>query len=438
MEIKVAKFGGTSMGTAQAITQVADIMKASKMPAVAVVSATSGTTDTLIKLGRTALAGEAWEEILEQVIAKHQTILKELDLTLSLNEYFEEITNLLKGIHLIRELSPSTMDRLMGFGERISSQILAALFIKQGKKAQAVDAYTIIFTDNNFNEGNVNFEKTDQVIKATITPLLEQGIIPVVTGFVAQAENGHYITLGRGGSDYTGAIVAAALDAKELEIWTDVDGIYQADPRFIPAAHLLEKLSFNEASELAYFGAKVLHPKTIKPAINKNIPVKILNTFNTAAKGTLITNEENEELKSVTSKKGISVINICSSGMIDAHGFLAKIFEVFARQQVVVDVVATSEVSVSLTVDKGEEKKVMSELSKFSAVTVQEGLAIVCLVGNGIRTNPKILGQLFSQLTEHNIYMVSEGASKRNITFLVNESESQTVVTKIFNTFFNL
>ncbi len=265
---------------------------------------------------------------------------------------------------------------------------------------------------------------------------MREGAIPVITGFVAQAENGHYITLGRGGSDYTGAIVGAGLMASEVQIWTDVDGILNTDPRLVPEAKVLTQVSFQEAGELAYFGAKVLHPKTIKPAIEKNIPVRILNTFNVSAPGTLITNEEEESLKAVTYKKNISIINICSAGMLEARGFLAKIFEVFAKHKVSVDVVSTSEVSVSLTVDNNFADIVVEELSAFASVNVYKGMAIVCLVGGGIITNSGVLSELFGAVSEHNVMMVSQGASKRNITFLVKEEEAQEVVKKVFNKFF--
>ncbi|MBU1992119.1 aspartate kinase, partial [Patescibacteria group bacterium] len=336
-----------------------------------------------------------------------------------------------------KELSLSALDRLQSFGERVSSNILAALLEKNGVRSRSVDAYSIIYADNNFGEGNVDIERTNEAIQTTIQGLLDDGITPVITGFIGQAENRQYITLGRGGSDYTAAIVAAALSASELQIWTDVDGIFNADPRLIQDAQALDRLSFEEASELAFFGAKVLHPKTINPAVAANIPVKILNTFNVDAPGTLIVNDENESIKSVTYKKDITIINVCSTGMLAAHGFLARIFEVFARNNISVDVVSTSEVSVSLTVENGVADNVIEELSEFARVNVQKNMAIVCLVGNGIRSTAGVLGNLFSGLNEFNISMVSQGASQRNITFLVDENDAQNVVQNIFRRFFN-
>ncbi len=424
------------MGSAAAITNVAEIMENMTGESVAVVSATSGTTDQLIELGERALKGENFEELLSTIIQKHENIVKELNISVDLKLFWDDISKLVQGVNLIKELSLAARDRLISFGERISVHLLAGLLEKRGVKARAMDAYDFIFTDNNFSEGNVNFEKTNMMVAEVVDGALREGAIPVITGFVAQAENGHYITLGRGGSDYTGAIVGAGLMASEVQIWTDVDGILNTDPRLVPEAKVLTQVSFQEAGELAYFGAKVLHPKTIKPAIEKNIPVRILNTFNVSAPGTLITNEEEESLKAVTYKKNISIINICSAGMLEARGFLAKIFEVFAKHKVSVDVVSTSEVSVSLTVDNNFADIVVEELSAFASVNVYKGMAIVCLVGGGIITNSGVLSELFGAVSEHNVMMVSQGASKRNITFLVKEEEAQEVVKKVFNKFF--
>ncbi len=438
MKKTILKFGGTSMGTAKSIKQVADIVLKTKGQKVVVVSATSGTTDLLIKFGEMALSGGDWELKIKELQKKHNKIAQELNINLDfLDLYFNDIYKLLEGISLISELSLSARDRLISYGEKISSQILANFLREQSGNSEAVDAYELIFTDNNFSEGNVNFKKTEKAIKRKIYPMLEKNVIPVVTGFVAQAENGCRITLGRGGSDYTASLIASGISGDELQIWTDVDGVFNVDPNLISNAEVLKQISFNEAGELAYFGAKMIHPKTIKPAIKKNISVRILNTFNPLTKGTLINNKETNILKSVTYKKGISIINVCSAGMFLAKGFLAKLFEVFARNGISVDVVSTSEVSVSLTVDKKISKDVIKELKEFSKVEVYENMAIVCLVGAGIRANTKVLGDLFSGIEKYDVSMVSLGASKRNITFLVYQDNVKKVVNKVFNIFFN-
>ena len=432
----MAKFGGTSMGTAESILAVANIIENMEGKKAIVVSATSGTTDALIKLGADALAGEEWSEGLNGLEQKHTQICSGLGIEVDLSDYWSKLKKLVQGISLLGELSLPAKDRLQTFGERISSSILAELLRSRSHNSQAFDAYELVHTDDNYGDGNVDFSKTNSVIGEKIGDFMEEGGVPVITGFVAQSSSGEYITLGRGGSDYTGAIVASALGAGELQIWTDVDGIYQTAPRLVKEAKVLKSLSFAEAGELAYFGAKVLHPKTIKPAMAANIPVRILNTFNPSAEGTVIKNEELESLKSVTYKKGISVINICSAGMLAARGFLATLFEVFAKNEISVDVVATSEVSVSLTVDCEVTENLIAELEEFAAEEVFEDMAVVCLVGGALKSNRNLLGKLFTSISDHDVQMVSEGASKRNITFVVPGDEAQAVVTKVFNTFF--
>jgi len=443
MKIIVTKFGGTSMGTAKSIQAVAKVIKENDdkgKKIITVVSACSGSTDLLITMGEQAFKNNDWKINFQKFTQKHEKIVRNLGIKneteLKLKDFEKQIQNLLEGIEMIGELSLSTNDRLMSFGEKISSNILSVYLNKLGLNAKDFNAFDIIFTDNDFGEGKINFEKTNKNVSNELTNLVNKGCVPVVTGFLAQSASAHYITLGRGGSDYTAAIIAAAVNAQELQIWTDVDGILNVDPRLCPEAKVLKQLSFYEAGELAYFGAKVLHPKTIKPAISKNIPVRILNTFNTSAQGTIITNKITESIKSVTYKKGIKIINICSAELLEAHGFLAKIFEVFGKYDVVVDVVSTSEVSVSVTVDKTVQKELIDELNQFSSVNILENMAIVCLVGEGIKGNAKILEDLFGCLNGFEVSMVSQGASKRNVTFLVEEEHINEVVKSIYEKFF--
>jgi len=425
------------MGGADAISKVADIVSGIEGGRAVVVSATSGTTDTLIELGHMALKNGQWERELRELMDSHDKIVSKLGLELDLGGFWMDTKNILQGVSLIMELSPSAYDRLITVGERVSSTILAALLESRDVRAEMLDAHEFIFTDDGYGDANVDFEKTNVAVIATMVEMIKEGVTPIVTGFTGQSPSGHYTTLGRGGSDYTAAILGAAMDASEVQIWTDVDGIFNTDPRLVSEANVLPQLSFNEAGELAYFGAKVLHPKTIRPAIDKDIPVRILNTFNPEAPGTVITNEESESLKSVTYKKGIRIVNICSARMLDSHGFLEKIFEIFARHEVVVDVVSTSEVSVSVTIDNGFPEEALEELEKFATVTIIDEMSIICLVGSGIKSSSGVLASLFGAIEGHNVEMVSVGASKRNITFLVKEAEAKEVVTKVFNTFFN-
>lgn len=425
------------MGTSESISVAAKILINNPGKNIGVVSATSGTTDILIQLGNEALHNEDFEKTLQELRLKHENIIKGLNINLDISQYFDEIHDLLRGISLVKEISLSAKDKLMSFGERLSSEILAATLNIKKDQAIAVDAFNIIFTDNEFGNAAIDFEKTNIEINKFLKPHLEKGLIPIITGFIGQSDSGQYVTLGRGGSDYTSAIIASAVKADKLNIWTDVDGMFNADPRFFKNAKVLDKLSFEEASELAYFGAKVLHPKTIKPAVSANIPVRILNTFNTDAPGTVITKTSDESLKSVTYKKGISIINICSGGMLDAYGFLARVFDIFREGKVVVDVVATSEVSVSITVDNHDYKRVIQKLNEFATTNVYENMAIICLVGNGIQKDPNTLARLFKSVESQKISMISQGASQRNVTFVVEEESAKDTVEKIYNEFFN-
>jgi aspartate kinase len=351
---------------------------------------------------------------------------------------WKEMESISGGVARFGELSPSVNDRLLSLGERLSGTIFAQCLTQHGTNAAMVDAVGLVATDREFGAANVDFELTRARTPAVLGPLLVDAVVPVVTGFIGQShEPRRYTTLGRGGSDYSGAIIAAVMRADELQIWTDVDGMFTADPRFIPAAKVVPELSYAEAGELAYFGAKVLHPKTILPAIEKGIPVRVLNTFNASAPGTLITAGKRPSLKSVTWKKGISVVNISSLGMFGAYGFLAKAFEVFGRHQVVVDVLASSEVSVSVTVDGELPRALLRDLEAFSTVEVEpEKQAIVCLVGEGIHSDTNVLWKLFHAVRATPVRMVSQGASRRNITFVVAETEAQSVVERVFQTFF--
>ncbi len=432
----VAKFGGASMGDAEAISKVVDRVEGLECKKTIVVSATAGTTDQLASLGEAAAEGGEWEAIYDEIVAKHRGIIEKLEIEVDLVEIIEEIHNLVRGVGLLEDFPLETRDRLLSCGERMSSEILAASLRKRGVNAQALDAKEFIFTDNNYGEANVDFDRTIEAVVREVAPLLDDGIVPVVTGFIGQSEKEKRSTLGRGGGDYSASIVAAALWADELQIWTDVDGLYNVDPDLESGGEVVKYLSYGEAAELAYFGVKVLHPKTIEPVVQRRIPVRILNTFNPGAEGTLINGSEHDDIKAVTYKRDVSIINIHSARMLNVSGFLSKITDVFKKYGVGVDVVSTSEVSVSLTVDNGIPDELIAELTEFSKVDVSKNMAIVCLVGEGIKSDTTVLGRLFSGLKGHKIRMVSQGASQRNITFVVGEDEVEEVVGKVFGEFF--
>ena len=437
MDIIVSKFGGTSMGNAQSIGRVVDIIQKQAKPSVVVVSAANGITDQLLILGFMASRGEKWEEIFKTTIQdRHQGITEELKIDLDLNNKNIEIKNILQGISLLQEMSSSSSDHLSSFGERISSLILWKALEKIGIKTSQFDTRELIMTDDNYTEANVDFVKTNKLIQENLLSLLQQGQIVVLTGFIGQSNQGKYSTFGRGGSDFTGAVVAAALGAQELQIWTDVDGICSTNPRLVKGAQVIPELSFAEASELAYFGAKVLCPKTIAPAIKGNIPIRILNTFNPQANSTLITEKSQPGLKAITFKSEVVIMTIRSGKMLEAHGFLARIFNLFAKHRVVVDVLATSETSLSLTINVYPPEKLIQELSEFSEVYCIPHQAIVCLVGDQLFKNNNILSNLFICLQNYSVKMISQGASERNITFLVNQNEVEEIVKKVYEKLF--
>ena len=327
----VMKFGGTSVGSAERMKVVLDIVKdrLDKKPVV-VSSAVGGVTDKLIDGAKKALEGEI---IMDEIREKHMTIIKDLGLPEDVvDKQLEELKELFHVISETKEYTKKIYDTLVSFGERMSTRMLEAYFNKEGIKAKQYDAFDIGFvTDDNHGDAEI-LEETYRNIKINLTDF---DSVPIVTGFIAKTKEGEITTLGRGGSDYTAAIIGSAIDADEIQIWTDVNGVMTTDPRIVNSAKTIPKLSFAEASELAFFGAKVLHPKTIIPAVDKNIPVKVLNTHEPDNAGSVILNDCGEcstTIKAIACKKNVTLINLTSTRMLNAHGFLAKVFEVFSKQ----------------------------------------------------------------------------------------------------------
>ncbi|MDD2716662.1 MAG: aspartate kinase, partial [Candidatus Wallbacteria bacterium] len=339
-------------------------------------------------------------------------------------------------------LSKRMQDNIASFGERFSARIVAANLNRLGVNAKPYDSYDIGFvTDDNFTEAEILPETYLNLRKGFIF----HDHIPVVTGFIAKNLSGNLTTLGRGGSDYSASILGAALDAVEIQIWTDVTGVKTADPRIVPEARTIEMMSFSEASELAYFGAKVLHPKTILPAVAKNIPVRVLNTYEPENPGTLIVREWKNitpgKVRAISCKKNIKTISMTSSRMLNAFGFLERLFSVFARNNVVVDVISTSEVSVSATVERNTDTDILRfELEKYADVTVEDEKAIICVIGDGLKSrSTEVASGIFHCLAESGIYrveMISQGASEINITFVVDLKVADNIVKKLHEQFF--
>jgi aspartate kinase len=442
----VMKFGGSSVADAERLRHVAHIVKTQmdKKPAL-VLSAMGDTTDHLLEAADAALKHGRVETV--NVEKLHLDTGKNLDLPIQqeIKSLLDELARLLSGIALIRELTPRTKDYLVSFGERLSVRIAAAFFQSVGMNAKAYDAFDLGFLSNsNYTSAELLKESWD-LIPQKILPLIKGNVIPVVTGFIAKDEKGAITTLGRGGSDLSATMIAAACKAAEVQVWKDVDGILTADPRIVKNARPVHNVTYDEAAELAYFGAQVLHPRAMQPCMKTGTPVLVKNSYNLDAPGTKIESPSSGSTKklppvrAITSKHKVTLVDIVSTRMLGQYGFLAEVFSIFAKYNISVDMVATSEVSVSLTLDTGYDLgEVKKELSKIAAVEVKTGKAIVSIIGN-IRRSSEILARAFRicQLIGVTVQMVSQGASKVNISFIVNDTEAAEVVKAIHMDFFD-
>ena len=445
----VMKFGGSSVESAAAIERVAGIVRAreARRPVV-VVSAMGKTTNKLLAIAAAAIGGKREEYIrqlhdLRDYHSREARLIVPLrdraDLDRFLDEHFQELTELVKGLAVLGELTPRSIDAISSYGERLSSYIVTLAFRHFGMPAEHVDSRDVLITDRRHTQAAPNFPATYARLAKTIPPLAAKSVV-VMGGFISSTEDGVTTTLGRGGSDYTAAIVGAGIDAEEIQIWTDVDGMLTADPTILPGGHRVKTISFAEAAELAYFGAKVLHPATVVPAIEKNIPVMILNSRRPDVPGTRITAESvhcDNVVKSIACKRKITTVNIHSTRMLMAHGFLHRIFEIFDRYETPVDMVATSEVSVSLTIDSTQHiDLILGDLRQFAEAAVEHDGVIVCLVGENIRYTPGVARRVFNSLDGINIRMISQGASLLNISFVVAETDLLRTVSALHAEFF--
>src|SRR3954462_13934612 len=445
----VMKFGGTSVESAQAIERVAGIVKARQdRKPIVVVSAMGKTTNKLLAIANAAISGKREDYIhqLHDLRDFHSRearlvvpLARRAELDRTLDDHFQEMTELVKGLAVLGELTPRSVDAISSYGERLSSYIVTLAFRHFGMNAVHLDARKVIVTDRRHTQAAPNFPETYSRLMATIPPLANDSVV-VMGGFIGSTMDGVTTTLGRGGSDFTAAILGAGVDAEAIEIWTDVGGMLTADPTILPGGHRVKTISFAEAAELAYFGAKVLHPATVVPAIEKNIPVLILNSRRPEVDGTRITAESvpcDNVVKSIACKRKIALVNIHSTRMLMAHGFLRRIFEVFDRYETPVDMVATSEVSVSLTIDNTSRMDmVLGDLRQFAEATVEHDGVIVCLVGENIRYTPGVARRVFNSLDGINIRMISQGASLLNISFVVAETDLVRTVAALHEEFF--
>lgn len=446
----VMKFGGTSVESSAAIDRVSKIVSSrlSERPVI-VVSAMSKFTDQLVAMSNAAGSGDK-DTALQLSLAsreRHFQAVSELldtavftDLHSELEEDFNGLDDLLRGIAAVGELTPRTTDNVLSFGERVNAKIVAAAFETRGIKSKRIDSRQVIVTDATFTKAVPQFDETNDRLKEIVKAALEKAFVPVMGGFIGSTKEGIPTTIGRGGSDFSAAIVGAGLDAERIEIWTDVDGMKTTDPNLCSTALRIKNIGFEEAAELAYFGAKVLHPSTLLPAIQKNIPVLVLNSRNPSNQGTVITARAphcRNPFKAIAAKKRITIIDIVATRMLGAHGFLRSIFEVFDRHRCAVDVVSTSEVSVSLTVDSNEAiPAIATDLQKLGDVKYEGRKAIVCLVGENLRETPGVAGKVFSAVSDINIRMISQGASEINLTFVVEEDDVPRAVRQLHDIFF--
>jgi aspartate kinase len=450
--IVVMKFGGTSVEDAVAIKRTIGIVKGrheAGLQPVVVVSAMAKVTDTLLAAAAAAGRDEA-DSAIALSLELRRRHLDTADALIGgrevaavaheLHQHFDRLDQLLHGIAAVGELTARSNDLVVSFGERLSSILVAHAMEHRGLAGTHVDARTCIITDSNFGKAVPQEAAIAAKLLERVLPLIEAGKVPVMGGFIGANAEGITTTLGRGGSDYTAALVGGGLHAGAIEIWTDVNGIMTTDPRIVPEALRVKTISFEEAAELAYFGAKVLHPATILPAVQKSIPVWVLNSRNPANEGTRITavaGHCRSPFKSIAAKKKLTIIDIVASRMLMSHGYLRAVFEVFDKYKCPIDMVSTSEVSISVTVDSNQQlPAICEELSRIADVKYEGRKALVCLVGEDIRGHNGIAGRVFSAISHVNVRMISQGASEINMSFMIDEDDVEEAVRSLHRAFF--
>lgn len=443
----VMKFGGTSVGSPEAIERACSIIAGHRhrVPLV-VVSALGNTTDRLVESAAGGRAGlRQLDDLRQWTTAVGQKVLTGAaarSFAGYLNKVLQEAEDLITDSQGGEPFGPASaaVDAILGIGERISSRLLASALVERGMVASRLDSRELFVTEAQHGGARALHQPTRDRLRQVVPPLLAKGCIPVMGGFIATGVDGSPTNLGRGGSDYSASLAGAALCAKEVQIWTDVDGVMTADPSLVRSARSLPVLSLREASELAYFGGRVLHPSTMLPAIEEGIPIRVVNSRRPDGQGTLILAEPppaDPVVKSVVYKENITLIDIYSTRMLMAHGFLARIFSVFEEHETAVDMVSTSEVSVSLTVDRPERVSgILSDLAAFSHAEASPRQAIVCVVGEGIRYTPGIAARVFNALNGIRIRMISLGASRVNVGFVVDENDLEVSVHRLHAMFF--
>ena len=452
-KLVIMKFGGTSVEDAKAMLRTAAIVRDRRergLSAIVVVSAMAKVTDQLLAAADAAGRGDRVGALAlsSRLRNRHLDTASDLlcgellmEVQKEIRDRFDSLDDLLRGIAAVGELTPRTSDRVVSYGERLSSRMVAAAFAQHGLNGAHVDARQCIVTDDHYGKAVPQEAAIEAKLAQIVLPLVEAGQTPVMGGFIGASAQGITTTLGRGGSDFTAALVGGGLHAGAIEIWTDVNGIMTTDPRICPDALRVKTISFEEAAELAYFGAKVLHPATILPAVQKSIPVWVLNSRNPDNEGTKITAIAPScasPFKSIAAKKKLTIIDVVASRMLMSHGYLKAVFDIFDKYRCVIDMVSTSEVSISLTVDSNERlPEICSELSKIADVKMEGHKALICMVGEDIRGSSGISGRVFSAIRHVNVRMISQGASEINMSFMVEESDVEEAIRSLHAEFFS-
>lgn len=438
--IVVSKFGGTSMGDYASMQRSAAIT-IERGSTLVVVSATSGTTDKLISIAKSASTGDmaACEKAVFEVKERHLGLLKQIgnseQTEAMLSSYFTEIDLLVQNLSLLKELTPRAYDHILSLGERMSSLVFRDVLQAAipNKKVHLLDARTVIKTDSNFGKATPLIEVIEK--EATTRLNLSGDVMYVTQGFIGSDLQGNTTILGRGGSDFSAALFAEGVSATTLEIWTDVAGVATTDPRLVKEAKIIPELSYSEAGEMAQYGAKILHPATIAPAVRKNIPVFVGSSFEKDLPGTWIRTSVDHKptVRAITKRSNQALLTITTPSMYNAYGFMSELFEVFGRHRVSVDCVTTSEISVAVTVENAtlENQKFIQDLERVGSIHIESGLALVSLIGNELTKRASLAKSIFGAVDDVNIRMMSLGASQYNFNFLVTETDSKSVIQKL-------
>jgi len=444
----IAKFGGTSLANFDAMSRCADVVLADPKTRLVVVSASSGVTNLLVSLSTGALSEAERGLALEKITEIQQNIMSHLTLSDDVIELINHLLVQMSDISLAIANKPTAAltDKLLSFGERLSSTLFTQVLLARGQQAMFFDVRDVMRTDSEHGKATPQFEAIAQLVAQRLAPLLDASVV-VTQGFIGSDDKGETTTLGRGGSDYSAALLGEAINAAQINIWTDVTGIFTTDPRITSQAYALKEISFNEAAEMATFGAKVLHPSTLIPAMRKNIPVFVGSSRDPQAGGTLVLNETESKpvYRAIALRREQTLVTVTSMNMLHASGFLAKVFTILAKHNLSIDLVTTSEISVALTLDttgsnsSGKSQlsdALLAELNEICQVTIEKDLALVALIGNAIDSSYGVGTRLFSTLDDVNVRMICQGASPHNLCFLVANEIASDVVTRLHRSMF--